>query len=74
MRQNYIAKLKYGPGNSDHITKLITNFNYHLFFVGYRSHGPQIVKPVQRSIPTSNATGPQLLALAGVKLVGSQRL
>lgn len=42
-------------------------------FLAYRSHGPQIVKPVQRNIPTSVATGQQLLALAGVKLVGNQR-
>ena len=73
MRQNYITKLKNGPGN----THLYCNESQVLtvvLIVAYRSHGPQIVKPVQRNIPTSMASAPQLLALAGVKLVGNQRL
>jgi len=73
MRQNFISKLRNGPGMC--IASCIVNFiNQCYFHSGYRPYGPQIVKPVQRNIPTSGATGQQLLALAGVKLVGNQRL
>jgi len=69
VKQSYINKLRHGAGNCSLINiKHIAAFSVTV----YRTHGPQIVKPVQRNIPKSSATNQQLLRMAGVKIVGQQ--
>ena len=71
MKQSYINKLRHGAGSIQPILKYTGSF-LSLLISGYRTQGPQIVKPVQRNIPKSSATNQQLLRMAGVKIVGQQ--